>query len=138
MICPDCACDMVISTEAIVEEYKGEKISVDGIEHYICPECGEYAIGAKASKKLTRELTSEYARRQGLLTPDQIIAIRKKLKLNQGDFQKMLGVSGVTVSRWETGVAQQSKSADLLMREADLHACVALDLMKRAKVGASA
>ena len=138
MFCPDCGCDMVMSVEPIAEEYRGERITVCGIEHYVCPECGEYAISAGESKRLAHEVVCEYARTQGLLTPDQIAAIRKKTGLNQNDFQKMIGVNGVTVSRWETGKAQQSKMADNFLRVVDKFGCVIPELMQRAGVGSYA
>lgn len=135
MFCPDCGCDMALSTEPITEEYRGEKIAVDGIEHYVCPECGEYAVGADESKRLARELVRKYAEARGLLTPEQVAAVRRKTGLSQGDFQEILGVSGVTVSRWETGKAQQSKMADNFLRIIDKFGCVAPELMQRAEVG---
>ena len=125
---------MVMSDNPIAEEYRGETITVCGIEHYVCPECGEYAIGAVESKKLAHGIVCEYAKTQGLLTPDQIAAIRKKTGLNQSDFQKMIGVNGVTVSRWETGKAQQSKMADNFLRVIDKFGCVTSELMQRAEL----
>ena len=135
MFCLECGCDMLTSIEPITEDYRGEKLTVYGIEHYVCPQCGEYAVEAKSAKELAHKLVCAYAEMQGLLTPDQIAAIRHKTELNQGDFQKMLGVSGVTVSRWETGKAQQSKMADNFLRVIDQFPCAARELMQRAEVG---
>lgn len=135
MFCLECGCDMAPSTDPITEVYRGESIVAEGIEHYVCPKCGEYSISAEGSKKLSRALVNAFAERQGLLTPDQIVALRKKCNLNQADFQKALGVTGVTASRWETGRTQQTKPVDNLMRMMDKHPCVALDLMQRAEVG---
>ena len=135
MFCPDCGCDMIMSTEPITEEYKGERIAVSGIEHHLCPGCGEYAIEAKGAKILAHEIVCEYAKMKGLLTPDQVASVRKKTGLNQSDFQKMIGVTGVTVSRWETGKSQQSKLADNFLRIIDKFEFVVPELMQRAEVG---
>ena len=135
MFCLECGCDMVLSNDPITEVYRGESIVVEGIEHYVCPKCGEYAVSAESSKKLSHEIVCEYAKTQGLLTPDQIAAVRQKTGLSQSDFQKMIGVTGVTVSRWETGKAQQSKLADNFLRVIDKFGCVAPELMQRAEVG---
>ena len=135
MFCLECGCDMVLSTDPITEVYRGESIVVEGIEHFACPNCGEYSVSAEESKKLSRALANVFAERQGLLAPDQIVALRKKYNLNQSDFQKVLGVTGVTTSRWETGRTQQTKPVDNLMRMMDKHPCVAFDLMQRAEVG---
>ena len=50
----------------------------------------------------------------------------------------MIGVNGVTVSRWETGKAQQSKMADNFLRVIDKFGCVTPELMQRAEVGSYA
>lgn len=135
MFCPDCGCDMHLSVAPIKEEFKGETFAIDGIEHHVCPECGEYAVGAKESKKLAHRIACAYAESQGLLTPDEIAAVRQKTGLSQVDFQKMLGVNGVTVSRWETGKAQQSRMADNFLRVIDKFDTVVPELMQRAGVG---
>jgi putative zinc finger/helix-turn-helix YgiT family protein len=135
MFCLDCGCEMVETRDAIVEKYKDESFAVEGVEHFVCPQCGEYSLTAAASRKLTKGLVSQYARLHGLLTPEEIVAIRNNLNLTQVEFQKMLGVSGVSVSRWETGRAQQSKPLDNLMRGIAGYPCFAKDLMERSEVG---
>lgn len=137
MFCPECGCDMVLSKEPITIDYRNENIAIEGIEHYACPECGEYAVSAEASKLLAEKARHLHAERHGLLPPSEIAAIRKRLGLTQTEFQELLGVTGVTVSRWENGKSQQTKTADKLMRMADAHACCARDLMQLAEVGPS-
>ena len=73
-------------------------------------------VGAKDARILQKSLASQYAESQGLLTPEQITSIRKSFGLNQEEFQEMLGVTGVTVCRWETGKVQQTRVVDNLMR----------------------
>lgn len=135
MFCLDCGCDLIESSEPIIEEYKGERFSIDGIAHLLCPQCGEYVLDSAGSKALSSALVSKYAELQGLLTPEEIAKIRGDLKLTQEDFQRAIGVTGVTVSRWETGKAQQSKVADNLLRGIRDYPCFAQNLMERAEVG---
>lgn len=135
MFCLECGSDMVASRDAITECYRGESFTVEGIEHLVCPRCGEYSLTADASRELSRSIAGQYAELHGLLRPDEILALRGKLGLSQAEFQRMLGVTGVAASRWETGRCQQSKSVDLLMRLARDHECVARDLMEKAEVG---
>lgn len=116
MICAECGAEMRQTSEPITEEYKGEKITVPGIEHFQCDECGNYEIGCDEADELSRHVANEYARRMGLLAPEEIASIRRKLKFTQKQFESMLGVSSPSVSRWENGAVQQSKPVDKLMR----------------------
>lgn len=61
-------------------------------------------------------LSVETYRQLGLLTPDEIRAGRRKLGMKQSEFQKLLGLGGNTLSRWEKGRYYQSRAMDLLMR----------------------
>ncbi len=52
-----------------------------------------------------------------LLTGDEVRRIRKRLRLTQADLARALGVTRVTVARWETGVyAIPEPTARLLQR----------------------
>ncbi len=116
MRCMECGSVLRRTSEPIVEEYKGEKISVDGIEHMQCDECGNYEISLENADKLSAAIADEYARRMELLPPSEIRGLRKSLGLSQKEFEKLLGVSSPTVCRWEKGAVQQHKVADNLMR----------------------
>jgi transcriptional regulator with XRE-family HTH domain len=58
------------------------------------------------------------------MSPDEIHALRKRLNLTQQQFAEMLGVSFVTLNRWENGQTNPSamglaKLRELAEREAD-------------------
>lgn len=110
MLCMECGSKMRVSSEPIVEEYKGVSITATGIEHYVCDQCGEYELGPEASGELSRQLAEGYARARGLLTPSQIRTARMELGLTQAEFESILGVSTPTASRWENGAMAPSKS----------------------------
>ena len=135
MLCLDCGCELVESQEPLVEEYRGETFSIEGIPHFKCPNCGEYMVNANNAKTLSKALASQYAESHDLLTPDQIVSLRKTLGLNQSEFQKMLGVTGVTVCRWETGRIPQTRVVDNLMRVLAKYPHVANDLIEWANNG---
>ena len=109
MLCMDCGLQMRLSTEPIVEKYKGVSVTVTGVEHYVCDSCGEYQLDAAAADELSKQLIEGYARQCGLLTPNQIREARKRLGMTQTEFEAALGVSTPTASRWETGVMPPSK-----------------------------
>jgi putative zinc finger/helix-turn-helix YgiT family protein len=61
-------------------------------------------------------ITEETYRQLGLLTPAEIRAGREKLGLNQQELQRLLGLGGNSLSRWENGRVYQSRSMDVLLR----------------------
>ena len=134
MRCPACGSEMKWSTSPMTEEFKGVQLTVDGIGRHVCDACGEYIIGVDEAELLSKRLAALYAKRQGLLSPAEIVGIRKRLGLSQKAFEKMLGVSSPTASRWENGAMLQSKTADNLMRVVGEYPQVAAVLMERAGV----
>lgn len=135
MFCPECGYKELIETcSPMVEEFKGEQITVEGITRYECPKCGEYVISAGQMEKLDNFLYDEYRKRIGLLSPHEIKAIRKKYGWTQVEFEKILGVSSPTVSRWESNYVIQTKIADNLMRAIRQDESFAEELAQRAGV----
>lgn len=116
MLCMECGSEMRKCSDSVDAEYRGEKITVHGVEHYACDTCGEIVFDAEDGKKYDAEVIRRYATIHDLLSPEEIKAIRKSSGLTQRDFEKVIGVSSPSVSRWETGRVLQSKPLDLLMR----------------------
>ena len=116
MLCIECGSEMVKCTDSIKEVFRGEELTITGIEHYRCESCGEVLFTAEEGKKYDKAISEQYAMRTDLLSPNDIKEVRKKYNLSQQEFQQVLGVSSPSVSRWETGKAPQSKPVDLLIR----------------------
>ena len=57
-----------------------------------------------------------YRRTHGLLSADEIRAIRARFKLNQANLARLLRLGANTVSRWESGRNVQTAAMDLLLR----------------------
>lgn len=55
------------------------------------------------------------ARHMGLLTPDQIKALRKRLGLTQPQISELLQIGEKTWTRWETGRERPSRSINVLL-----------------------
>ena len=115
MRCMECGKEMQFTTAPMTEIYRGEKITVKGIEHYVC-ECGNDEMTAAEATKLAHALAAQYAKAHELLSPSEIKHLRSELGLTQHDFELVLGVSKPTASRWENGASQQSITANTLMR----------------------
>ena len=55
MRCMECGKEMQFTTAPMTETYRGEKITVKGIEHYVC-ECGNDEMTATEATKLAHAL----------------------------------------------------------------------------------
>jgi YgiT-type zinc finger domain-containing protein len=52
----ECGAEMRVTTEPIVEQYKGVTITANNNEHYVCDACGEYELGPTAADELSRQM----------------------------------------------------------------------------------
>lgn len=134
MQCVECGSKMRKCSDPIKETFRGEEFTVRGIKHYVCDGCGEVVFDAEEGKKFDADILKQYAMRENLLSPQEIKEIRKKHGLSQRDFEKVLGVSSPSVSRWETGKVLQSKPVDLLMRAYSKETALLKGRMKQVEV----
>lgn len=115
-VCSACGSVVGASTDPLAFDVRGEPVSVPGIEHGACMECGEVYLSLDAAQELQIEAIRLSKAAKGLLAPDEIRAIRHSLSLSQSAFENLLGVGSKTVVRWEKGTVFQSATADRLMR----------------------
>ena len=78
-------------------------------------------------------MQDEQYRRSGLLTPSEIIDVRKRAGFTQQAMAEFLGVGEKTYTRWESGRSIHNRSSDNLIRLADKHPMlfVELDMERR-------
>lgn len=93
------------------------RIVIEDAEWEECEACEEQLL----RPVLQRRLEAERYRLLGLLLPEQIRAVRKRLGLTQVEMARFLSVGDKTYTRWESGRSLQSKSMDSLIRFADAH-----------------
>ena len=94
----------------------GKRSAVVADQFFRCSVCGEElyepgqmdAVMLRASTAIRADL--------GLLTPEEIRALRESLELSQVDFERLLGVGQKTVVRWEKGTVFQNQATDALLR----------------------
>lgn len=115
-ICAECGGEMRRSRSPVPMVIRGIEVSIPGVEHDLCTQCGEVMLDLKGVGKVTREAIRQYKQAKGLLTADEIRALRQSLGLSQAAFEKLLGTGPKTVVRWEKGSVFQSVAADRLMR----------------------
>ena len=83
--------------------------------------------GEELGKKLLAS-AKEMAAGQGVIVHSPAIVARKSLGLSQAEFSKLLGVSVRTLQDWEQGRKQPSGAAKMLLRVAEKHPKVLLDV----------
>ena len=73
-----------------------------------CRNCGfEFLVG------IDEDMKHEAACRQlGVMTPAEIVALRKKMGLTQKELADLTGIGEASVSRWERGFLIQNESHD--------------------------
>lgn len=81
-----------------------------------CKECKERVYPVSVGKQNDILKYDSYKKMVGLLTSQDIIELRKKLKLSQVDFAKKLGCGEKTIARYENGAIQE-KVIDNFIRE---------------------
>jgi putative zinc finger/helix-turn-helix YgiT family protein len=94
----------------------GEEIPVPAAAHLKCPKCGEIILRFQDAKRLHEDAIAIYRRKHGLLSADEIRAIRERFDLKQTDLARLLRLGANTVSRWESGRNVQIAAMDTLLR----------------------
>lgn len=117
MVCPVCeAGEIRVTTKDLDFEYKGFRSTFPNRKAFECPVCGESFLDEREERALERSLTDARRRADGLLTSDEIRAIRRRLALTQIGFAKVLGVGEKNFARYESGQATQGRATDNLLR----------------------
>lgn len=97
-------------------KYNQTPVSLPKVEMYECSACGEDFFTAEQANAISMAVKREIRNKAGLLSPEEIIAIRKGLGLTQGDLEELFGLGAKVVTRWENGHVLQSKAADVALR----------------------
>ncbi len=114
--CPACGTTMVEKRGALRLPVNGEEISVPYAVHLNCQKCGEIVLRFQDSKRLQQDAIANYRKKHGLLSADEIHAIRERFGLTQADLARLLRLGANTVSRWESGRNVQTAAMDMLLR----------------------
>jgi putative zinc finger/helix-turn-helix YgiT family protein len=114
--CPACGTVMAEKRATLKLPVNGEQIAVPAAAHLACPKCGEIVLRFLDSKRLGEDAIAIYRRKNGLLSADEIRAIRTSFDLTQADLARLLRLGANTVSRWESGRNVQTGAMDILLR----------------------
>lgn len=130
--CVECGAPINEMRGPIEWEVRGQHVVVPDVCHGICSQCGEIYLPDSASHEVHMRAVDKIKRERGLLSCEEIRALRTSLGLSQAQFEKLIGAGPKTVVRWENGSVFQNKTADTLMRILRDYPTVAADLAHRA------
>lgn len=102
-------------------EYKGKTIVIPNYIKYRCDACGEAIVDNNTMQKSGKVLKEFKREVDGLLTAEQIKAIRLKLGLTQEDLAEIVGGGAKSLARYESGKVCQSRGMDNLLRILDAY-----------------
>jgi putative zinc finger/helix-turn-helix YgiT family protein len=114
--CLTCGTMMRRTQEALTSSVNGEEIRVPKISHLRCPKCGEGLFSLQEAEALRLGAFDIYRKKYGLLSADEIRAVREQHGLTQAELAQLLRLGGNTLSRWEAGRNVQSAAMDVLLR----------------------
>lgn len=115
-LCPICGEGHVTASVQMVEyEYKGHRAELPS--HYKqCDTCTSDFAGMAESKQNKRIVMAFRKQVEGLLTGDEITALRKQYQLTQAQAAKLFGGGPVAFSKYENDDVAQSEAMDTLLR----------------------
>lgn len=93
-----------------------ENVYLMGIEVYDCPCCGENYVHIPNPVQLHIIMAIGIALKEVPLRGAEIRFMRKEAGMNGKSFAKFIGVSPITLSRWESEDGEHSPSHDRLIR----------------------
>jgi putative zinc finger/helix-turn-helix YgiT family protein len=114
--CPACGTTMKERRGTLKLPVNGEDIAVPGASHLRCPSCGEIVLRLDQARHLQEAAHERYRQKHGLLSADEIRALRERLGVTQGALADLLRLGSNTLSRWESGRNVQTASMDVLLR----------------------
>ncbi len=97
-------------------KYKNEHLVIENYPSFKCQKCGEEFLDEKTIKEFEPMIRDFQRKVNGLLTSEEIKAIRKKLHITQEKLAQLLGVSRLTINRYENGQQTQTISQDIHFR----------------------
>ena len=118
-LCVCCMEEHEVQTVCVNEETTYKDISIKyEATYYYCDRAQEFYADESQMRKNSVALRDAYRKEQRLLTSKDIIAIRKKYGISQGDFCILLGWGGKTITRYES-TQIQDKAHDTILKKID-------------------
>lgn len=114
--CGACGTLMVEKRGKLRLPVNGEAMPVPSAVHMSCPKCHDIVLRFRDPRRLGEDAIAIYRRKHGLLSGDQIRAIRQRFELTRAGFAGLLRLGTNTLTRWESGGNVQTEAMDVLLR----------------------
>lgn len=95
--------------------YKGQQFSLSDSEYSVCRECGFDVVLPRQKRRNEARIRNERRRIDGLLTGQEIKAIRRRLRLTQAEAARLMGGGDNAFSKYERGEVTQSVAMNQLL-----------------------
>lgn len=121
--CPECgALSPAHATRDVPYTYKGKTAVIPAVTGFHCSACGEVTLDRDAVDRYS-DLVGAFQRKVNseLVDPAYILAVRKKLRLNQHEAGEIFGGGVNAFSRYESGKARPHVSTVRLLKLLDQH-----------------
>lgn len=118
MKCTECKAEMkALEARPYPYEESGlDNVVLFGVTEYRCPQCGNEMARIPHPLQLHILLAVAISLKEGHLTGAEIRFLRREVGMNGKAFAEAVGVTPVSLSRWENDKEKQSESHDRLMR----------------------
>ncbi|MDD3603515.1 MAG: type II toxin-antitoxin system MqsA family antitoxin [Sulfurovum sp.] len=117
-ICPLCNGNLQYGERTESFNYKNKTFTVDMYGEY-CSECNESFYNIDDAKKNERNIALAKRHIDGMLRPEDITRIRKKMGLSQIQASELFGGGVRSFHKYEKGIIAPPKSLDILLRLID-------------------
>lgn len=114
--CPKCGTMMKAWRGSLHTPVNGEDVTVPDVPHFKCPKCGEQVLTYTPARRFEEDAIALYRKKYGLLSGDEIRAIRERHRLTQVELARLLRLGPNSISRWEAGRNVQTAALDVLLR----------------------
>lgn len=117
-LCPLCSGNLQYGVRTESFNYKDKTFTVEMNGEY-CNECNESFYNIDDAKKNERNITLAKRHIDGMLRPEDITRIRKKMGLSQIQASELFGGGVRSFHKYEKGIIVPPKSLDILLRLID-------------------
>ena len=120
---PICGGDeMVHDTRDTLYEYEGEITEIPQVTGKFCPACGEVILNMDEAEHMEKFMTEFQAKvNAGIVDPEFITRVRKKLDLSQREAAELFGRSVNAFARYEAGKVKPPVALVKLFKLLELH-----------------
>lgn len=123
MKCPACgAAELIHDTRDLPHTYKGESTVINAVTGDFCPACSESVLDLAESDRVMREMQAFNKQvNAAIVDPVFILAVRKKLDLDQREAAELFGGGANAFSRYESGKTKPPLALVKLFKLLDRH-----------------